>query len=138
MNQIQHEVQRLIEMWITAELRGDTSFLEQTLADDFVAVGPLGFMLSKREWIERHQSGNFKYDRLDMDEITVRSYNNDTALVTGRQLQDASYLSNPVAMQQLRSTIVLVRRGGDWQLAGIHMSAISQPPRSAQQPEVRE
>lgn len=48
------------EAWATAELRGDAAFLESTLADDFVGIGPLGFMLTKQEWIGRHQIRRLK------------------------------------------------------------------------------
>ncbi|MGI8913874.1 MAG: hypothetical protein ACR2JY_08885 [Chloroflexota bacterium] len=39
----EQEMARLADVWIAAELQGDIAFLERTLADDFVAVGPLGF-----------------------------------------------------------------------------------------------
>lgn len=128
----EQEVARLAEVWIAAELRGDIAFLERTLADDFVAVGPLGFMLTKREWIGRHQSGNMKYDALDLDEVTVRIYD-QAAILIGRQVQDAAYRGNSVKAQ-LRTTAVLVHQGGDWQLVSVHMSPISPPPSFAQQP----
>ena len=45
---VEQEVVRLADAWATAELRGDAAFLESTLADDFVGIGPLGFMLTKQ------------------------------------------------------------------------------------------
>jgi ketosteroid isomerase-like protein len=127
-------VARFADDWIGAELRGDTAFLERALADDFVAVGPLGFMLTKKEWIGRHQSGSMKYHSLTLDETTVRTYGGDTAVLIGRQAQDATFRGNSVKAD-LRSTIVLVQHQGDWQIAGIHMSPIGQPPAFAQPPQ---
>jgi len=120
------EITRLADAWAAAELRGDAAFLEKTLVDDFVAIGPLGFMLTKREWIERHQSGNLKYDSLDLDEVSVRVYD-EAAVLTGRQTQDAAFRGNSVKAQ-LRTTVVLVQQQGQWRLVGIHMSPIGQPP----------
>lgn len=37
-----------------AGLNADAETLERLLADDFLSIGPRGFTLDKREWIERH------------------------------------------------------------------------------------
>jgi hypothetical protein len=128
----EQEVARLADAWIAAELHGDTAYLERTLSDDFMAVGPLGFVLTKREWIGRHQSGNMTYEALTLDEVRVRVYDHAAVLI-GRKVQDAAYRGNSVKAQ-LRTTVVLVRRGGEWQLVGVHMSPIGAPPSFAQQP----
>ena len=122
----EQEVARLADAWATAELRGDTASLERTLADDFIGVGPLGFMLTKQEWLARHQSGDLKYDALDLDEVTVRVYG-EAAIVIGRQTQSAAYRGNPIKAE-LRTTLVLVHQQGQWRLASLHLSPIGQPP----------
>ena len=61
--QIEQEVAQLADAWATAELHSDTAFLEKCLSENFVGVGPLGFLLTKQEWLARHQSGDMKYER---------------------------------------------------------------------------
>jgi len=37
-----------------AQQRGDAAFLEHTLTEDYVGIGPRGFMLTKEKWLARH------------------------------------------------------------------------------------
>jgi len=124
--QIEQEVLRLADAWATAELRGDTAFLESTLTDDFIGIGPLGFMLTKQEWLARHRSGDLKYESFNLDEVKVRVYN-DAAILTGRQVQHAAYRGNPI-QGQFRITLVFVQLQGQWRLASLQLSTIGQPP----------
>ena len=122
----EQEVARLADIWVTAELRGDTPLLERTLADDFIGIGPLGFMLTKQEWLARHQSGDLHYDSFNLDEVKVRVYN-DAAVLIGRQVQEGAYRSNSIKAQ-FRTTLVFVQQQGQWQLASLQLSTIGQPP----------
>ena len=124
--QTEQEVTQLADTWATAELRGDTAFLEQCLAEDFVGVGPLGFLLTKQQWLARHQSGEMKYTAHTLDEVRVRAYN-EAAIVIGRLTQQATYQGHPMNVQ-MRTTLVFVHQQGYWQLAGLHFCNIGQPP----------
>ncbi len=66
-------LEQLVEDWATAELHGDTAFLEHVLTNEFVGVGPRGFMLTKSEWIQRHQSGDLKYQFFKWDDLKMRA-----------------------------------------------------------------
>jgi len=126
----EQEVRRLSDAWSTAELRGDAAFLERTLADDFIGIGPLGFMLTKQEWLARHQSGGMKYNVHTLDELGVRTYA-EAAIVIGRLTQGATYRGNPMNAQ-MRTTLVFVLQQGQWRLAGLQLSNIGQPPQFRQ------
>jgi len=119
--------QAVVEAWAAAELAGDASALDRFLASDFVGVGPLGFLLTKGEWLERHASSDLAYESFVWDEPRVRVYG-DAAVVIGRQTATATYLGRPVPAGPLRTTHVLVRQAGQWRLAGVHMSPIGPPP----------
>jgi ketosteroid isomerase-like protein len=124
--QTEREVAQLADTWATAELQGDTAFLKQLLADDFVGVGPLGFLLTKQEWLARHQAGDMKYTVHTLDEVRVRAYN-ETAIVIGRLTQEATYRGNPINAQ-MRTTLVFIQHQEQWHLAGLHLCNIGQPP----------
>jgi len=124
--QMEQEVAQLADTWATAELQGDTAFLEQLLADDFVGVGPLGFLLTKQQWLARYQSGDMNYSAHTLDEVRVRAYN-EAAIVIGRLTQQATYRGNPMNAQ-MRTTLVFVHQHGQWQLASLHFCNIGQPP----------
>jgi ketosteroid isomerase-like protein len=124
--QAEQEMVHLADAWATAELRGDTTFLERILTDDFIGIGPLGFMLTKQEWLARHKSGDLKYESFSLDEVKVRVYN-DAAILTGRQAQKATYRGNSIP-GQFRIMLVFVQQQGQWQLASLQLSTIGQPP----------
>jgi hypothetical protein len=49
--------------WTTAERSGDGETLATLLTDDFSGVGPLGFILPRPAWLDRHRQGLAYADR---------------------------------------------------------------------------
>lgn len=131
--QMEQEIIRLADTWTAAELRGDTTFIDKTLTDDFVGIGPLGFLLNKQQWLERHRSGDMKYKTLDLDEVQVRMYSG-VAILTGRQAQNSTFQGHGI-QAQLRTTLVFVQQQETWQLASLHYCSIGQPPTFTQSPQ---
>lgn len=119
------QVQEFVREWATAEQRGDAAFLEDALTDDFVGVGPLGFMLTKQQWLGRF-AGGLSYESFALDEVEARIHG-QAAVVTGRQKQAGGFQGNDVG-GEFRATVVLVGREGRWLLAGWHASPIAGTP----------
>jgi transposase len=78
------ELNKLAEDWAAAELDGDTASLREIMADDFVAVGPRGFVLSGEQWLNRHESGSLKYGSFGLNEAEIRTFG-DAAIMVCRQ-----------------------------------------------------
>lgn len=98
-----------------ASLRRDADFPKRTLADDYVAISPLGQVTTKQEAISARKSGQLRYDTIDVTDMVVRLYG-DTAIVTARADVKGHQLGEDFS-GPYRYTRVWIRRGGHWQTA---------------------
>lgn len=96
-----------------ASLRRDPQFPQQALADDYVAITPLGTVTTKKDAISARKSGQLRYDNIDVSDMVVRLYG-DTAVVTARADVKGHQLGEDFS-GPYRYTRVWVRRAGHWQ-----------------------
>lgn len=96
-----------------ASLRRDPEFPEKALADDYVAISPLGQVTTKKEAISARKSGQLRYETIDISDMVVRLYG-DTAVVTARADVKGHQLGEDFS-GPYRYTRVWVRRSGRWQ-----------------------
>ena len=125
-------VMNLGEDWAAAELRGDTSFLGEVLAEDFVGIGPRGFTLTRDQWISRHDTGSLRYESFGLDEVQVRLFG-DAAITVCRQSARGVYEDDNGRFDledQFRATLVFVKQNGKWRLANLQLSPILGRPRA--------
>jgi ketosteroid isomerase-like protein len=106
--------------WADAERRTDAAALDGLLAEDFTAIGPLGFVLDRRQYLEPRRSGVLRIDAFSWDDVAVRLYGT-VAVATGVVTQHASY-GGQDASGRFRVTQIAVQRAGSWLLAGIQYS----------------
>jgi ketosteroid isomerase-like protein len=96
-----------------ATLHRDAEFSQRMLADDYVAITPLGQVTTKQDSVSARKSGQLHYDTVDVSDMVVRVYG-DTAIVTGRADVRGHQLGEDFS-GPYRYTRVWVRRGGHWQ-----------------------
>lgn len=106
--------------WAEAERRGDVEALDALLTEDFSAVGPRGFVLDKKQWLDRYASGALVHDLFTWDEVTVRRYGT-AAVAVGVQGQQSTYDGRD-ADGHFRVTQTIVSVDGAWKLAAVHLS----------------
>ena len=124
------QLERLGQDWAAAELGGDTTALGRILAEDFVGVGPRGFVLTREQWLSRHDSGSLTYRAFQWDEVEVRVHDR-AAVIVGRQSASAVYQDGEVRHEiqdQFRATLVFVEERGRWLLLSLHLSPIAGHP----------
>ena len=96
-----------------ASLQRDHDFSQRTLAEDYVAITPLGQVTTKQDTVSARKSRQLRYDSIDVSDMVVRLYG-DTAVVTARADVKGHQLGEDFS-GPYRYTRVWVRRSGHWQ-----------------------
>lgn len=96
-----------------AAIRRDVSFVERTLAEDYVGIGPLGAVVTKADTVAARKAAQLHYDSIDISEMLVRVFGN-TAVVTARAEVKGNQLGEDFS-GPYRFTRVWVKRNGHWQ-----------------------
>jgi ketosteroid isomerase-like protein len=118
-------VHDVVESLAAAEEAGDVGALSRLIADDFLLIGPLGFLLEKEQWLEQWRAGNLRYARLVIRHAQVRTYG-DVAVVVGIQEQEGDYQGRAVD-GRFRLTLI-VRTADGARVVGAHLSLMAAPP----------
>ena len=114
------QILELGQRWADAERRADVAALDALLADDFVAVGPRGFVLDRRQYLEPRRSGALTTDALSWQDVSVRDHG-AAAVAVGVVAQHAAYQGQD-ASGRFRVTQIAVQEAGRWLLAGLQFS----------------
>jgi ketosteroid isomerase-like protein len=96
-----------------ASLRRDAEFSQRTLAEDYVAITPLGQVTTKQDTLSARKSGQLRYETINVSDMVVRVYG-DMAVVTARADVKGHQLGEDFS-GPYRYTRVWVRRTGHWQ-----------------------
>jgi ketosteroid isomerase-like protein len=111
----EEEVREIVDLERQAKdaaLHRDAAFSERTLADDYVAITPLGQVISKAETVAARRTAQLRYEAIDVSNMVVRLYGN-TAIVTARAEVKGTELGEEFS-GPYRFTRVWVRRNGHW------------------------
>jgi hypothetical protein len=95
-----------------AAIHRDADFSQRTLADDYVAITPLGQVITKLDTVAARKSGQLRYESIEISDMVVRVYGN-TAVVTARASVKGVDLGEEFD-GPYRFTRIWVRRAGHW------------------------
>lgn len=112
------EVESFERQRFEAQVKKDYTFLEKVLADDLLYVHSSGKSDTKTSFITSIKEGKSVYNKVDVEEIMVRPYNNQKAAVVNGVI---NITQNPVdgkpTFLHLRYTVVYIKnKGKGWQL----------------------
>ncbi|HEV8649547.1 MAG TPA: nuclear transport factor 2 family protein [Actinomycetes bacterium] len=111
----------LVQRWAAAEQQNDAGLLDGLLADDFVGVGPVGFVLTRDQWLVRFRNG-LENRAFAVEDPQVRDYGT-AAVVVGVLAQETSFLGGDNS-GRFRLTLLAVRPADRWLVANVHIGPL--------------
>ena len=125
-HEVRHEIDQLEEVWRNAVLKGNTAAMDSLLADDYMAITPLGTLQTKQEALDNLRSGKVHFTSLDISDRKVRFYGT-TALVTSVATIEGTNPDGPIS-GSFRYTRVYVRNPqGAWKVVSFEANKIREP-----------
>jgi ketosteroid isomerase-like protein len=115
------EILDLVRRWAEAEQRNDSGLLDEVLADDFHGVGPVGFVLSREQWLARFGNG-LENRAFAVEDARVRDFG-AAAVVIGVLSQETSFQGGDNS-GRFRLTLVAVRPEDRWLVANVHIGLL--------------
>ena len=95
-----------------ASIHNDTKFTEQALADNYIAIGPLGTVVTKSDMVDVRRRSKLHYEFIELSEMVVRIYG-ETAVVTAKAEVKGSDFGEDFS-GPYRYTRVWVKQNGAW------------------------
>ena len=80
------EVEKLERERFEAQVKKDFTFLEKAFADDLVYTHSGGKQNGKQDYIQSIRDGKSVYDKIEVENLNVRAYNNGTAAAVNGQI----------------------------------------------------
>jgi ketosteroid isomerase-like protein len=118
------EVLDLVQRWAAAEEQNDSALLDGLLADGFVGVGPVGFVLSRDLWLGRFDKG-LANESFAVEDAQVTEYG-DAAIVVAI-LRQQTTVNGKDSSGRFRLTLVPVRIADRWLLGSVHIGPLDYP-----------
>jgi ketosteroid isomerase-like protein len=118
---VEEQIKTLSEQLSKAYVKGDTSFFEKYLADDYLGINASSQPYTKTESLK---PGAVKYDSFDVHEMKIRVYG-DTAVVTSLTSSKGAFGGKPFS-GDFRTIRVWVKQKDGWKLVAFQSTQVPQ------------
>jgi ketosteroid isomerase-like protein len=112
------EVEGLERQRFEAQVKKDFTFLEKAFADDLVYTHSNGKQNNKTEYLQSIREGKSVYDKIEVENINVRAYNDGKAAVVNGQIiiYQPNKPDGTPNVAHLKYVVVQVKNKQGWQV----------------------
>lgn len=118
---IAEQIKRLQQEKVDAQMKNDSSWAQEHLADGFIAGHSWGKWETKADWIKNFQSKANKWTSGNISDVHVATFGSSTAVAHYKFTYDATFNGTHRARPVICSD-TWVNDSGAWKLAATHCS----------------
>jgi ketosteroid isomerase-like protein len=124
-----HQVEKLEDVWRTAQLNADVDAMDKLLSDDYVGITMSGQVVTKIQQLDRMRNRTMVLTTMVLDDVKVKLIGT-TAIVTSRAEVEGTDDGTPMH-GNFRYTRVYTRLpSGSWKITNFEATRVGPPPSS--------
>ncbi len=120
---IRQKIDQLEEQWRAAILSSNTSVMNALLAEDYLAITPLGTLETKDQTLADLHSGRLRFTTLNLFDRKVRFYGS-TALVTSLAVVRATTPEGNISGNYRYTRVYAKNARGQWKIVNFEASRV--------------
>jgi ketosteroid isomerase-like protein len=125
-DEYKHQVEKLEEVWRTAQLNADVDAMDKLLSDDYIGITMSGQVVTKMQQLDRLRNRSLVLSKIALDDVKVKMIGT-TAIVTSRAEVDGTEDGAPMH-GNFRYTRVYSRLpSGSWKITNFEATRVGLP-----------
>lgn len=125
-DQYKHQVEKLEEVWRTAQLNGDVDAMDKLLSDDYVGITMSGQIVTKIQQLDRMRNRNLVLTNIELDDVKVKLIGS-TAVVTSLAKVDGANDGTPMHGTYRYTRVYSRQSSGSWKITNFEATRVGPP-----------
>jgi ketosteroid isomerase-like protein len=129
-DQYKHQVEKLEEVWRTAQLNADVDAMDKLLSDDYVGITMTGQVVTKSQQLDRMRNRSMVLTKIELSEVKVKIIGT-TAIVNSLADVDGTNDGEPMHGTYRYTRVYSRLPTGIWKITNFEATRVGepQPPR---------
>jgi ketosteroid isomerase-like protein len=124
-----HQVEKLEEVWRTAQLNADVDAMDNLLSDDYVGITMTGQVVTKSQQLDRMRNRSLVLTKIELSEVKVRIIGT-TAIVNSLADVDGTNDGEPMHGTYRYTRVYSRLPTGIWKITNFEATRVGEPPQS--------
>jgi ketosteroid isomerase-like protein len=125
-DEYKHQVEKLEEVWRTAQLSADVDAMNKLLSDDYVGITMSGQVVTKMQQLDRMRNRTLVLTKIELDDVKVKLIGT-TAIVTSRAAVEGTSDGSPMHGNYRYTRVYSRLPSGLWQITNFEATRVGAP-----------